>query len=326
MKAVVYYGYGGPEVLRHTELEPPTPADDHILVNVHAAAVNPLDWHVLRGTPYLMRIGSGFGKPKSIRLGVDFSGTVAAVGASVTAFKVGDAVFGAASGALAEYVAVPANGPVVRKPERLTFEQAAAVTVAGTTALQALRRNAPVQAGQRVIVYGASGGVGTFAVQLAKAFGAEVTGVQSSASLDLVRSIGADRVIDYTKEDFTRTDERYDIILDNVGNRSLSDVRRVLKPHGKYVLIGAGGPGDHTWVGPLGRILQMMVLTRVVNQDLGLLLAKTNQPDLQLLADLMQAGSVTPVIGRCFAFGDVAEAIRYLESGHPQGKVVVTIV
>jgi NADPH:quinone reductase-like Zn-dependent oxidoreductase len=233
MKAVAYHDYGGPEVMRQVEIEKPTPADDQILVKVHAAAVNPLDWHLMRGTPYLMRVATGLRKPKSIRLGVDYSGTVEAVGGSVTRFTIGDTVFGGATGALAEYLTVPAEGSVVRKPENLTFEQAAAVNVAGKTALQALRRKAQVQPGQTVLINGASGGVGTFAVQLAKAFGADVTGVQSARNLELVRSLGADHVIDYTTQDFTATTERYDVIIDNVGNRALSDVRRVLKPKGQ---------------------------------------------------------------------------------------------
>jgi NADPH:quinone reductase-like Zn-dependent oxidoreductase len=324
MKAVVYCDYGGPEVLRHVEIEKPTPADDQILVKVHAAAVNPLDWHFMRGTPYLMRLASGLGKPKSIRLGVDYSGIVEAVGRSVSRFKVGDAIFGGATGALAEYLAIPADGGVVVKPEKLTFERAAAVNVAGTTALQALRHKAQVQPGQKVLVNGASGGVGTFAVQIAKAFGAEVTGVQSTRNADLVRSLGADHVIDYTKQDFTTTTERYDVIIDNVGNRSLSDVRRVLKPDGKYVLIGGGGSEDHKWVGPLGRIVQMLAVSPFVSQDIRFFLARTNRDDLQVLADLIEAGSVTPVIDRRYPFTETAAAIRYLESSRARGKVVVT--
>jgi NADPH:quinone reductase-like Zn-dependent oxidoreductase len=323
MKAVVYRDYGGPEVLRLMEVEKPTPAEDQILVKVHAAAVNPLDWHFMRGTPYLMRLASGVRKPKSIRLGADYSGTVEAVGSSVTRFKVGDAVFGGGAGALAEYLAASADGGVL-KPETLTFEQAAAVNVAGRTALQALRRKAQVQPGQKVLINGASGGVGTFAVQIAKAFGAEVTGVQSTRNLELVQSLGADHVIDYTKHDFTTTTERYDVIIDNIGNRSLADVRRVLNPAGKYVLIGGGGPEDHKWVGPLGRIVQMLVVSPFVRQDVGFFLASTNRDDLQMLADLTEAGRITPVIDRRYPFTDAAEAISYLESGHARGKVVVT--
>jgi NADPH:quinone reductase-like Zn-dependent oxidoreductase len=324
MKAVVYTDYGGPEVLRQLEIEKPTAADNEILVKVHAASVNPVDWHLMRGTPYLMRLASGLRKPKSIRMGVDYSGTVEAVGCSVTQFKVGDAVFGGSSGTLAEYLAVSAEGSLVRKPENLTFEQAAAVNVAGRTALQALRHKGQVQRGQRVLINGASGGVGTFAVQLAKAFGAEVTGVQSTRNLEMVRTIGADHVIDYTKEDFTTSGDRYDAIVDNVGNRSLSEVRRLLKPKGKYVLIGGGGPADRTWIGPLGRIVQMLVISPWVSEDIGFFLSSTNRQDLQVVADLMQAGKVTPVIDRRYPLREAAEAIRYLESGRARGKVVVT--
>jgi NADPH:quinone reductase-like Zn-dependent oxidoreductase len=323
MKAVVHYDYGGSDVLRYAEIEKPTPADDQILVKVHAAAVNPLDWHLLHGTPYLMRVVSGLRKPKSIRVGVDYSGTVEAVGPSVTRLRVGDAIFGGAAGALAEYLAVPADGGVVLKPEKLTFEQAAAVNVAGRTALQVLRK-AQVQPGQKVLIYGASGGVGTFAVQIAKTFGAEVTGVQSTRNLELVRSLGADDLIDYTKQDFTTTTERYDVIIDNVGNRSLADVRRVLKPKGKYVLIGGGGPEDHKWVGPLGRIVHLLVVSPFVSQEVGFFLASTNKDDLQMLADLMEAGRLTPMIDRRYPFSEAAEAIRYVESGRARGKVVVT--
>jgi NADPH:quinone reductase-like Zn-dependent oxidoreductase len=325
MKAVAYHDYGGPEVIRQVEIEKPTPADDQILVKVHAAAVNPLDWHLMHGTPYLMRVAIGLRKPKSIRLGVDYSGTVEAVGGSVTRFTIGDTVFGGATGALAEYLTVLADGSVVRKPENLTFEQAAAVNVAGKTALQALRRKAQVQPGQTVLINGASGGVGTFAVQLAKTFGANVTGVQSTRNLELVRSLGADHVIDYTTQDFTATTERYDVIIDNVGNRSLAEFRRVLTPKGKYVLVGGGGVDDHTWVGPFGRIAQMLIVSRFVSQEIGVFLASANRDDLQMLADLMATGKVTPVIDRCYPFTEAAAAMRYLESGRARGKVIVTV-
>jgi len=325
MKAVVYGDYGGPDVLRQVEIDKPVPAKDQILVKVHAAAVNPVDWHLMRGTPYLMRLDSGLGKPKSTRLGIDYSGTVEAAGSSVARLRVGDAIFGGGTGTLAEYVAVPAESDVVLKPARLTFEQAAAVNVAGKTALQALVRKAQVQPGQKVLINGASGGVGTFAVQIAKAFGAEVTGVQSTRNLELVRSLGADHVIDYTKEDFTTMAARYDVIIDNVGNRSLSDVRRVLKPEGRYVLVGGGGPEDHKWVGPLGRIVQIFVVSPFVSQHIGMSLTRPSRDDLQALADLMETGRVTPVIDRRYPFAEAAEAMRYLESGRARGKVVLTL-
>jgi NADPH:quinone reductase-like Zn-dependent oxidoreductase len=324
MKAVVACDYGGAEVLRQVDIDKPTPADDQVLVKVHAVSVNPLDWHLMRGTPYLLRLASGGRKPNSGRTGVDYSGTVEGVGRSVTRVSVGDAVFGGASGALAEYVAVPAES-VVLKPATLTFEQAAAVNVAGRTALQALRRRAHVQPGQKVLINGASGGVGTFAVQLAKVFGAEVTAVQSARNVDLVRSLGADHVIDYTTEDFTRGPTRYEVIVDNVGNRSLSEFRRVLTPKGKYLLVGGGGPEDHKWVGPLRRIVQMFIMSPFVSQDLGFFMAKTNRDDLQMLADLMAAGRLRAVIDRCYPFTEAAAAMRYLESGRARGKVVVTL-
>jgi NADPH:quinone reductase-like Zn-dependent oxidoreductase len=322
MKAIVYSDYGGPEVLRQVEIDTPTPADSEILVKVHAAAVNPLDWHFMRGTPYPLRLGSGLRKPKSVRrLGFDYSGTVEALGRSVTRFNVGDPVFGGRSGSLAEYLAVPVDRGAVRKPENLTFDQAAAVPLAGMTALQALRNKAHVQRGQKVLINGASGGVGTFAVQLAKAFGAEVTGVQSTRNLEMVRSIGADHVIDYTNDDFTTSGERYDVILDNVGNRSVFEIMRVLKRGATYVPNGGGRPEDHL---PVGRIVQMLVISPFISQKIRFFVTSPNRDDLEMLADLMQAGRVTPVIDRRYPFSEAAEAIRHLESGRARGKVVVT--
>ena len=323
MKAVVYSDYGGPEVLRHVEIEKPAPADNEILVKVHAASVNPADWHLMRGTPYLIRMGTGFRKPSSAqRVGLDYAGTIEAVGRGVTQYRVGDAVFGGRQGTLAEYLTVPVDRGPVRKPEKLTFEQAAAVAVAGVTALQALRNKAQVQRGQKVLINGASGGVGTFAVQLAKSFGAEVTGVQSTRNMELVRSIGADHVIDYTKEDFTTSGERYDVVLDNVGNRSLSEIRRVLKPGGTYLPNGGGTPEKGA---SIGGIVKMLVMSPFISHRIRLFVATPNRDDVQMLADLMQAGGVTPVIDRCYPFMEAAEAMRHLESGHARGKVVVTI-
>src|SRR5437763_3047517 len=250
MKAVVYCDYGVPN-LKLQEIEKPTPADDQVLVKVHAASVNPLDWHFIEGTPYIMRaMGVGLRKPKDTRLGVDFAGTVEAVGKNVTQFKPGDEVFGGRDGAFAEYICPRANRAVALKPASLTFEQAASVNIAGITALQAVRDKGKVQPGQKVLINGASGGVGTFAVQIAKSFGADVTGVCSTRNADLVRSLGADHVIDYTKEDFAKNDQRYDVILDNVPNHSLSECRRVLNPDGRYVLIGGGGVNESRWLGP----------------------------------------------------------------------------
>jgi NADPH:quinone reductase-like Zn-dependent oxidoreductase len=325
MKAIVYCDYGTADVLKLEEIEKPTPEDDQLLVKVRAAAINPYDWHYMRGTPYVMRFEAGLRKPKVTRLGVDFAGTVEAVGRKVTQFKPGDEVFGGRTGALAEYVCVRESRSVVLKPANLTFEHAATVSIAAITALQGLRDKGKIQHGQKVLINGASGGVGTFAVQIAKSFGAEVTGVCSTRNVEMVRSIGADHVIDYTKEDFTRRGERYDLMLDNVGNRSLSDCRRVLNPKGIYVQIGGGGPNDHRWIGPLGRLISMFVMSPFVSQDMGFYLANLNKADLTILGDLMQAGKVTPVIDRRYPLSEVAAAIRYLEEGHARGKVVITL-
>src|SRR6184192_4386094 len=255
MKAVVYCNYGVPN-LKFQEIEKPTPADDQLLIKVRAASVNPLDWHFIEGTPYFMRaMGVGLRKPKDTRLGVDFAGTVEAVGKNVTNFKPGDDVFGGRGRAFAEYVCPRAHRAVALKPASVTFEQAASVNIAGITALQALRDKGKVQSGQKVLINGASGGVGTFAVQIAKSFGADVTGVCSTRNVDLVKSLGADHVIDYTKEDFTKSAERYDVMLDNVGNHSLSECKGVLTPTGKYVLIGGGGATDQGFLGGLGKAL-----------------------------------------------------------------------
>ena len=235
-------------------------------------------------------MGVGLRKPKDTRLGVDFSGTVEAVGKNVTQFKPGDEVFGGRGGAFAEYVCPRANRAVALKPSNVTFEEAASVNIAGITALQALRDKGKVKAGQKVLINGALGGVGTFAVQIAKSLGADVTGVCSTRNIDLVRSLGADRVIDYTKEDFAKSDQRYDVILDNVPNHSLSEIRRVLNPKGKYVLIG-GGPNDNTWIGPFGRIIQTAVLSPFIGQQMGMMMADANQKDLTILADMMQSGN-----------------------------------
>lgn len=323
MRAVIYCDYGTADVLKLQAVEKPAPRAGEVLVRVRAAAVNPLDWHFMRGTPYLMRMGEGLRKPKTARLGVDFSGDVEAVGEGVTEVVPGDAVFGAKSGAFAEYLRVP-SGSIVRKPANLTYEQAAAVPVAGLTALQALRDKARLRAGNSVLVNGASGGVGTFAVQIAKAMGAEVTGVCSGRNAEMVRSLGADRVIDYTKEDFAKDTARYDILLDNVGNRTLSDCRGVLNPDGRYVLIGGGGPEDHTWVGPVGRIAHAALLSKFVSQEMGFFISDMKKEDLAALAELMASGKVTPVIDRTYPLGEVAEAIRYLETGRARGKVILT--
>ena len=325
MKAIVYCDYGLKN-LKLENIEKPTPNDDQLLVRVRAASVNPYDWHFVEGTPKIMRaMGVGLRKPKDTRLGVDFAGTVEAIGKNVTQFKPGDEVFGGRGGAFAEYVCPRANRAVALKPANVTFEQAASVNIAGITALQAIRDKGKVQAGQKVLINGASGGVGTFAVQLAKSFGADVTGVCSTRNVDLVKSLGADHVIDYTKEDFAKGAERYDAILDNVPNHSLSECRRVLNPNGKYVLIGGGGPNDSRWIGPFGRIIKTMVLSPFINQKMGMMMADANHDDLTILADMMQSGKLKPVIDRTYKLSEVPAAIAYLEEGHARGKVIITV-
>ncbi len=322
MKAIVYCDYGSPDVLRLGDVEKPVPADGQVLVKVRAAAVNPLDWHYMRGEPLVMRLDGGLRKPRVIRLGVDFSGTVEAVGKNVTRFKPGDAVFGGRAGAFAEYVSI-SEGKLAMKPDNVTFEQAASVPVAAITALQALRDHGKVQPGQKVLINGASGGVGTFAVQIAKSFGAHVTGVSSTRNQELVRSIGADQVIDYTKEDFTQGGQRYDVIVDMVGNHPLSANRRALNPKGIYVMVG--GPKGR-WLAPVDRVAQMIVYSWFVDQKMGMMLAKLTKEDLEILGELMAAGKVTPVIDRSYrGLSEVPEAIRYLEEGHARGKVVVSL-
>lgn len=326
IKAIVHCDYGVNN-LKLDQIEKPTPADDQLLVRVHAASLNPYDWHFVEGTPYVIRAlaGTGLRKPKDMRLGVDFAGTVEAVGKNVTEYKPGDEVFGGRDGAFAEYVCPRASRAVALKPPSVSFEQAASVNIAGITALQALRDKGKVQAGQKVLINGASGGVGTFAVQIAKSLGADVTGVCSTRNVDLVKSLGADHVIDYTKQDFTKGTERYDAMLDNVGNRSLSECRSILTPQGKYVLIGGGGASDQGFLGGLSKALWAVVFSKFVNQQMGMMMADANHNDLTILADMMQAGKLKPVIDRTYKLADAAEAIRYLEQGHARGKVVLTV-
>ncbi len=325
MKAIVYCDYGSPDVLKLENVEKPTPKENELLIKVRAASVNPLDWHFLQGTPYIMRLQGGLRKPKDTRFGVDYAGTVEAVGTNVSQFKPGDDVFGGRSGAFAEYICARADRGVALKPANITFEQAACVPIAGVTALQGLRDKGHVHAGQKVLINGASGGVGTFAVQIAKNLGAEVTGVCSGRNVDLVRSLGADHVIDYTKEDFTKSGERYDVILDNVGTQPLIRFRRALKPNGICVLIGGGGPNEGRWIGPMSRPIKAMMLSPFISQKFVMFLADINHKDLAVLGDLMQSGKVTPVIDRTYKLSEVPEAIRYLEKGHARGKVIITI-
>jgi NADPH:quinone reductase-like Zn-dependent oxidoreductase len=322
MKAIVNCEYGV-ENLQLRDLEKPTLADNEVLVRVRAASVNPADGHLIRGA-WPMRPMTGLRKPKNTRFGTDFSGVVEAVGKNVTDFKPSDEVFGAKNGAVADYICVKADRGIVMKPSNITFEQAGSVAIAGLTALQGLRDKGHIQAGQKVLINGASGGVGTFAIQIAKAFGAEVTGVCSTRNFDLVKSIGADRLIDYTKEDFTKTDQRYDMIYDLVGNHSFSERRNILKPNGICVLAGVGGAGLHP--GMWGRVLGNFATafkSKFTSQKFVFYIAKLTKDDLNALRDLMQSGKVAPVIDRTYKMSETQTAVRYLEEGHARGKVVI---
>ena len=323
MKAIVYCDFGPPDVLKLEDIEKPVPNDNQVLIKVRAASVNPYDWHFMRGIPYIMRIEAGLRKPKDRRLGGDVAGQIDAVGKNVTQFKPGDEVFGLCSGAFGEYCL--GRSKLAIKPANVTFEQAAAVPVAAITALQALRDKGKIHPGQKVLINGASGGVGTFAVQIAKSFGANVTGVCSGRNADMVRSIGADRVIDYTKEDFSKGEERYDLILDCVGTQPLLGFKRVLNPNGICVLIGGGGPDEGRWIGPMARPIKALILAPFIDQEMSMILAEVNQKDLTVLGDLMQSGKVTSVIDRTYPLSETADAMRYLEKGHARGKVVVTV-
>ena len=324
MKAIQYHVYGPPDVLSLEDVPVPALADEDILVRVRAASVNPLDFHYLRGTPYPVRAITGLSKPKVKGLGADMAGIVEAIGKNVTRFKVGDEVFGGRSGTFAEYVRLPQDGVVERKPPNLTFEQAASVPVAAFSALQALRDKARVQARQKVLINGAGGGVGTFAVQIAKAFGAEVTGVCSTAKVDLVRSIGADHVVDYTRENFASNGQHFDAMIDMAGSKSISECRRILTRHG--VLVAVGGPVTGQWISPLLGPMKLLALSRVVSQRLVPFLAQQRQGDLAVLRQLLEDEKVTPVIDRTYPLTEVPEAIRYLERGHATGKVVITVL
>jgi len=324
MKAIALRCYGSPaSVLKLEDTEKPTLEDDQVLVKVRAASVNPLDWHDVRGTPYIMRRDSGFGAPNDPRLGVDFAGTVEAVGKNVKRFRPGDEVFGGRSGAFGEYVAVREARAIVLKPPNVTFEQAAAAPVAALTALQSLRDQGHVQPGQKVLINGASGGVGTFAVQIAKAFGAEVTAVCSTKNVEMVRSIGADHVIDYTKEDFTQGEQRFDLVLDAIGNHPLLSYRHVLKPQGTLVIVG--GLKQNRWIAPFLRPLKARLISPFMRPSLMLIRTDLNHDDLSVLADLMQAGKVRSVIDRRYPLSDVPAAVAYVEEGHARGKVIISV-
>ena len=324
MKAILSCQYGA-ENLQLQEIEKPTPADNEVLVRVRAASINPVDGHLIRGG-WLMRPMSGMRKPKDTRFGTDFAGVVESVGKNVTDFKPGDEVFGAKNGAVAQYICVKADRAIVTKPSNITFEQAGSVGVAGITALQGLRDKGRIQAGQKVLINGASGGVGTFAVQIAKAFGADVTGVCSTRNVDLVKSIGADRVIDYTKEDFTKTDQQYDMIYDLVGNHGFSERRKILKPGGICVLAGIGGAGEHPemW-GRISGNFWNAFLSNFTREKFVFYIAKLSKGDFNVLRNLMEAGKVSPVIDRTYKIEQTREAVRYMEEGHARGKVVVVI-
>jgi len=325
MKAIVQDKYGTSEVLELRDIARPEIGEGEVLVRVRAAGINPGDWAIMGGLPYVARPIYGMGKPKNAVRGTDVAGQVEAVGTSVRRFRPGDEVFGSSKqlgGALAEYAAVSEDA-LAPKPANLTFEQAAAVPMAGYVALQALRDHGKVKAGQKVLVNGASGGIGTFAVQIAKSFGAEVTGVTSTRNVSLVQSLGADHVIDYTKEDFTQTGQRYDFILDNVANHSLSDLRRTLTPSG--MLVPNGGGFEHRWVASGGRLIGAKLSFAFASQRLATFIVSPNQENLGVLRELIEAGKVTPVIDRTYALSETRQAIDHVGTGHARGKVVVAV-
>ena len=322
MKAVVFNCYGSPDVLQLTSIGRPAPKPHQVLVRVHAAGVNPLDWHVMRGAPYIMRLSAGLGAPDDQSMGVDFAGTVIEIGSEVTKFKVGDEVFGGANGSFSEYVVVSQDGSITIKPSNISFEEAAAVPVAAITALQALRDHGELRAGQKVLINGASGGVGTFAVQIAKALGAEVTGVCSTRNQEMVRSLGADYMFDYKKEDYTLSGNQYDLIIDMVGNHSISKNRDVLKPGATFVIVGAE-KGD--WIGPLMNPIKAMMTAPFVDEKLLFFVAQMKQEDLEYLGDLLESGLMRPEIDRRYSLDQVPEAIAYSEEGHVRGKLVVNM-
>jgi NADPH:quinone reductase-like Zn-dependent oxidoreductase len=323
MKAIVRYRYGSSDVLELRDIDKPEIADEEVLLHVHAAGVGRDVWHVMTGLPYPIRLaGYGLRAPKNPVIGSDVAGVVEAVGKNVTRFQPGDEVFGIGKGSYAECVCARED-KLAHKPANLTFEQAAVVAISGLTALQGLRVHGKVRPGQKVLVIGASGGVGTFAVQIAKAFGAHVTGVCSTKKVDMVRSIGADHVIDYTREDFAEGDERYDLILDIGGNSTLARLRRALTPKGTLVI--TGGEGGGRWLGGTDRQLRALMLSPFVGQKLGTFISKENHDDLIVLKELIESEKITPVIDRTYSLSETPDAIRYLESGHARGKVVITV-
>lgn len=322
MKAIVYERYGTPEVLELSEIEKPTPKENEVLIKVRAASVNPAEWYAMTGLFLARMAGGGFTKPKNTRLGADFSGVVEAIGGGITQFKPGDEVFGARSGAFAEYVC-KLEETLMHKPANVSFEEAAAVATAAITALQGLRDYGQVQPGQKVLINGASGGVGTFAVQIAKALGAHVTAVCSTHNVELVRSLGADVVVDYKHEDFTRRGEKYDVLLDNAGSRSWGEYKRVLQPNARYVIVGA--PKGNKWVGPLARVIKLQLAGLGASQKMAFFVAKFNRADFIVLRDMLAEGKVKPVVERTYPLAQTSEAMRHLGTGHAQGKIVITV-
>jgi NADPH:quinone reductase-like Zn-dependent oxidoreductase len=322
MEAIVYHEYGSADVLKCKEVEKPVPRDDEVLIKVRAASVNPVDWRLMKGKPSILRLFFGLRKPRLGRPGVDAAGEVEAVGTNVTQFKPGDEVFGSCRGSFAEYACTAASN-LVMKPDNVTFEQAASVFVAGLTALQGLRDKGKIFAGSKVLVNGAAGGVGTFAVQIAKSFGADVTGVCSTRNLEMVRSIGADEVIDYTQNDFSTSNQRYDLILDCVGNHSFAACRRVLNTAGRFVMVGA--PHDPSVMGLLAQMIKPLVLSLFVSQKAVMFIAKSSQDDLTLLGELIAIGKLKPVIGGRYSLSDASDAVRQVEEGHARGKVIITL-
>ena len=321
MRAIVQHRYGGPEVLELRDVPIPAPGADEVLINVRAASVNPYDWHLIRAIPHFVRLTNGFTRPKNRIPGADYAGVVTAVGARVSDLEVGDEVFGGTgSGTLAEFVTV-ARRNAVHKPTNVTFEQAAAVPMGGITALQALRDSGRMKAGQTVLVNGAAGGVGTVAVQIAKAMGADVTAVCSTRNVEMVRSIGADHVVDYTAVDFTKAGDRYDVIIDIVGNHSVSGLRRVLMPHGRLVGVGQADMGD--WIGPITFLVGLALSSIGRSQKASALMAKNTQEDFLILRGMLEDGSIVPVIDRSYPLAEAPDAIRYLEEGHARGKIIV---
>jgi NADPH:quinone reductase-like Zn-dependent oxidoreductase len=322
MKAIVHHKYGPADVLRLQEIDKPVAKEDEVLVRVHAASINILDWYGMIGLG-IARVGGGFRQPKDPRVGVDFAGVVEAVGANVKQFRPGEEVYGGRGGSFAEYVTVREPGGIAPKSANMTFEQAAAIPVAGLTALQGLRDKGQIQPGQKVLINGASGGVGTFAVQIAKAFEAEVTAVCHTRHMDAIRSLGADHIIDYSREDFTRSGQRYDLVLDVMGGRSWRDFRRVLNPNATFVLIG--GPKTNRLIGPLGHIIRIRLATLRASQKVSFFIANVNREDLLFMNELFDAGKVTPLIDIQYALSKLPQAMRHFAESHPHGKIVITV-